>query len=370
MSNVYQMPERRYPIDEAGDWLAKLDRGLNEQEEAALREWLAADPRNPMALMESASVWDKMDSLSRLAELFPQPVARSADATAAFPASSRGMLMRVAYAIAATVVIAMLAGYWAVAYYTPESSIPAVAEDTNERIFQTAVGEYSTVMLADGSQVTLNTNSLVRARSTARRRMLSLERGEVYVQVAHDPSRPFSVWVGDRLVEAVGTAFSVAITEDQRIELIVTEGKVVVGLADKKPAKAPEKFERAPAPPEPAGVANSAVTVSAGERLVLDEDSGKVEAVEPEELEVRLSWRGGNLVFRGESLAEALAEIERYTRVEFVIQDEALKKVRIVGMFKAGDVDGLLATLRQNFDIAYQRVSEEKVILTNSSAHP
>ena len=34
-------------------------------------------------------------------------------------------------------------------------------------------------------------------------------------------------------------------------------------------------------------------------------------------------------------------------------------------MFKAGDVDGLLATLRENFDVSYERTGDGKVLLTD-----
>jgi transmembrane sensor len=70
-------------------------------------------------------------------------------------------------------------------------------------------------------------------------------------------------------------------------------------------------------------------------------------------------------VFQGESLEDAVAEIERYTTVEFVILDDELKKVRIAGLFKAGDVDGLLATLKENFDVAYERTEDGRILLTS-----
>ena len=60
-----------------------------------------------------------------------------------------------------------------------------------------------------------------------------------------------------------------------------------------------------------------------------------------------------------------MTEIGRYTTVEFVILDDDLKRVRIAGLFRAGDVDGLLATLRENFDISYQRTGDGRLLLTS-----
>ena len=103
---------------------------------------------------------------------------------------------------------------------------------------------------------------------------------------------------------------------------------------------------------------------SEGETTILGSPGEEIAKISPEEIAVKLSWREGNLIFRGESLAEAVDEIGRYTSVEFVILDENLKKLRISGLFKSGDVEGLLATLRKNFNISHTRQGKETVILS------
>ena len=103
---------------------------------------------------------------------------------------------------------------------------------------------------------------------------------------------------------------------------------------------------------------------SEGETIILGSPGEEIAKISPEEIAVKLSWREGNLIFRGESLAEAVDEIGRYTSVEFVILDENLKKLRISGLFKSGDVEGLLVTLRKNFNISHTRQGKETVILS------
>ena len=80
---------------------------------------------------------------------------------------------------------------------------------------------------------------------------------------------------------------------------------------------------------------------------------------------MKLSWREGRVVFRGESLEAALAEIERYTTVQFVFLDEDLKSRSVTGRFRAGDVDGLLVALRTNFNITHERSDDGRVLLSN-----
>ncbi len=347
MTNVYELPDRTDPLDEASEWLARMDRGLGDAEQAALQQWLGGDPRNSAALMEAAELWDKMDSLSRLAELFPEPV------------QARARSPRLAWAVAASVLVAAVTGAWLALEYRSARPHAAhvVTAATTEQVFATEIGESNTVMLPDGSRLMLNTNSSIRVRYSAERRQLVLERGEVFVEVAPDPTRPMRVQIGDRIVEALGTAFNLRMSNDQSIELIVTEGRVRVAAADGRIAGRGAVARNVSAPPS--------LTVSAGQRMLLTNEDVETHPVAPAEIEVRLSWRDGNLVFRGESLAEALAEIGRYTAVGFVIADDDLKGVRIFGRFKGGDVDGLLATLRQNFDIAHSRNGDE-IVLTKA----
>ena len=108
--------------------------------------------------------------------------------------------------------------------------------------------------------------------------------------------------------------------------------------------------------------------VGAGEKVLIsanDRNTGSIkpESIERDEIAVKLSWREGNLIFRGESLEDAVYEVGRYTAVEFVFLDEKTREVRVAGLFKAGDVEGLLAALRNHFNIAYERQGEHRILL-------
>ena len=347
MTRIYDFPPPDKLETEASNWISRLDRGLSDEETNELKEWMTQHPDNHAALLALASLWDRMDSLSRLGDLLPSPARR--------PLATRTRLR-----IAAALASASLLGW--LGLLSIDSPVDTVVSEraevtTPDRTFETAVGEQSTVNLTDGSQVVLNTNSRIKVKYTPQHRLVTLERGEINVRVAEDKARPLSVKAGERIIQAVGTEFNVQISDDQRIELVVTEGRVLVGVH--RPLR-PEAGES-----EPAVLPLSSVTVAAGEELILGSDDERVTEVSPVELEVKLSWQSGNIIFRGESLEDAVEEIGRYTSVEFVILDDDLRKVRIAGLFKAGDVDGLLAALRENFDIAYQR-TDERIVLFNS----
>ena len=343
MTNVFSLPPQKRSDDEASDWLAKLDRGLSAPEEQELKTWLSQHPENRRALLRMASLWDKMDSLSLLTELFP-PARKPNPRKLLYPA------------VAASIALLIVAG-WLVQRSSDVAGTPAdraVASVANA--YETAIGERSTVRLPDQSVLTLNTNSLVNVTYNSEQRLLVLERGELNIEVAHDARRPLSVIAGKKVVRAVGTAFNVQIIDEAQVELIVTEGTVMVvdDLEQRGAATAVNPVRTIGTTPR---------TVTKGERVLLGADQETISKVSDSALSAELSWRQGNLIFRGETLAVAIAEVSRYTPVKFEIADEKLKELRIGGLFKAGDVDGLLATLKQNFNIDSERLDAERVLL-------
>lgn len=344
MSNIHELPSNERQYDEASLWIERLDEGLTEAETSELQAWMAASPENQAVLLKMARLWDKMDTLSRLSTLFPEEL---------------GVVRRrrwPRYAAAAALMLAVAVA-WVGVSDTPTALVDEVLVQTRgESVYETAIGEHATVALADGTELVLNTDSRIRVRYGARYRLLVLEAGEVHVQVAEDPNRPLSVIAAGNIVQAVGTAFNVEITNDRHIELVVTEGQVRVGL--QAATAVSDSMTR------PVVLPDTAPIVAAGEEVFLGQAEPEVTPVSEEEIEVRLSWRTGNLIFSGESLEETVAEVERYTSVEFTIVDEELKQIRVSGVFRVGDIDGMLAALRENLDIDHERVGDDRVLLT------
>ena len=212
----------------------------------------------------------------------------------------------------------------------------------------------------------MNTNSQLAVTFTPSARVLRLARGEILVRVAEDRARPLSVVVGDRIIQAVGTVFVVEITDDREVELMVSEGKVVIGI---QPPVATSPREGDVDVPDTAfwppvlALAEDNV-VSAGEAVTLSAADPVKRSVSADDVEVRLSWEEGRLIFRSEPLEKALREVERYTTVEFVFLDESLRTRTLSGRFRAGDVEALLLSLRVNFNITHEYDGEGRVLLS------
>lgn len=338
MSKILEFPNKEQIYEQASQWIAKLDRNLSDAEQQALVAWMQHKPEHRQVMLEMAKLWDKMDSLARLSDLFEAP-----------PNARRQYRSSHIYLGAvASFVLATLGIVWSLGnFYLSQQQILDGA-------YETAIGEHSTISLPDGSQLVLNTNSRILVKYSSDHRLLLLERGEVNVDVAHDEARPLSVMAGNKMVQAVGTAFNVKLRANQEVELLVTDGKVRVAA---RPPQQPQQISITPALPE------GAMAVSKGETVILGAPREKIAQIEEADIAVQLSWRQGNLIFRGETLEQALVEISRYTSIEFEVLDEDIRHERIAGLFKAGDVKGLLTTLSQNFNIESELQGENKVLL-------
>lgn len=359
MSNVHQINQLRQDshqadderLDQASEWLAKLDRNLSKEEKKALQAWLAESYKNVEVLLEVAQLWDKMSELSRLSDLFPQTEQQKT-----LPVWLGAMAASIFLAVA----LSFFQETFNFSFFSLGNNSAVVAKQLN---FQTAVGESKDILLPDQSKITLNTNSFVHVKLTPSARIITLLRGEIHIDVAHDTSRPLSVVAGNKIIQAVGTAFNVEVNTKQ-IELIVTDGKVLV--AQQQATEIPNLSSKGTSRVTN-NTALDSTPVSKGEKLDLDfagTITKKAEKVDAIDVAANLSWRQGSLIFRGESLHDAMTEISRYTNIDFELaDDERLKKVQVAGMFKTGDIKGLLEVLSNNFDISYERVSPEKIVL-------
>lgn len=326
--------------DEACAWLVKLDSESGPAIHEEFLLWLEADQKNAEAFARVASLWDQMDVLDALSEIFPL---ESYTTIRKHPTRGRRLLFA-----AVGIVCAIFIGV----YFE-------IVSGYQTKTYITAIGGRETVALPDGSEVILNTNSVMRVSYSMNERSVYLERGEGHFTVAKNRGRPFRVYVGNRIVEAVGTAFSVQRGGGSAIEVIVTEGLVNL-------KSIPDVIQTASGNPVPP-LESIVQAVAAGEYAAVSDESTNEEvkkiAMEQSEIDAKLAWRDGMLLFQGEPLDFVVREVSRYT--ETTIQaDEAIKDVAVHGYFRAGDITGLLVTMRENFKVNSKNDGNGHILLT------
>jgi transmembrane sensor len=282
----------------AAAWAARVDRGpLSDEDQAALEAWAARDPRRAGAYAKAMAVSAHLDRAQGLgADFAPaaHPAAKAAD--------RRSLLATGGMLAAASVVGAI--GYGAL---------------TLRGRVTTGKGDIRRAPLSDGSAVTLNTDTAIRAAFDGRMRRVDLLRGEALFDVAKDPARPFVVVAGDVRVRAVGTSFTVRTHADGQVGVIVREGVVEVWRGAKgRPVRL---------------AAEHAVRVaSAGDLRPATVGAAAVDRA--------MAWRQGQIDLDGLTLGEAAAEFARYSDRRIVIEDPAVADLKMTGLFSASDPDG------------------------------
>lgn len=185
--------------------------------------------------------------------------------------------------------------------------------------YATATGESRSIQLDDGSQLQLNTDTVVQVQLAQGERRVRLLRGEAWFDVARDPARPFVVKAGDGWVRVVGTRFSVA-SDAGQTRVKVAQGKVEVNAGN-----GPGVFL------EP----GQAVEYAAGSLAALH-------LFDPASA---FAWRQRQLVFSQQPLAEVVAELNRYWPGQTVLLGDGLRQRKVSGVFEIDKPDAVLKAL-------------------------
>ena len=303
---------------QAAVWAFRLDDGkLTPEDEAVLEAWLAADVRHPGALGKAIACLSRVDRLGAVGSLKAlQPEPR--------PIWSRRWVMAGA---GTSLAAATLAGIVFWGNEKPEE-------------FVTKIGETCTVNLADGSTVTLNTDTHLRVALRKKSRDIQLLRGEAMFRVAKDKHRPFIVTAGGTQVRAIGTAFNVQLLPQRPVRILVQEGIVEVSQRD------------TPAVHRVRAAAGTKADVSDGAAIT----TRNISAVQ---LERDLAWQHGQLEFNNETLATAAEEFARYSGTRISV-DPAIASRTITGSYAANDPVGFARTAAAVLDVQV-RVQDDEI---------
>jgi transmembrane sensor len=313
----------------AAEWLVRRDAAGGE-ESHDFAAWLASDPRHRAAYLRLAAAWGRTARMKRL-----RPEGPAIDPDLLLSRPRRSFQFWTPFALAAGIAGLALAGSW---WFTRSPGMET---------YRTDVGGLSRIVLADGSTVTLNTDTEIHVRLFPKRREINLVRGEAQFGVAHNANRPFEVSAGGRIVRAVGTAFDVRLSPDDAVQVLVTEGRVAVEVV----------------PGRSLNGAASAATVLAGEGAVADARSITVRRVSTTEASRRLAWEVGELSFQGETLKEAVAEFNRYNHLKLEVADPAIAELVIGGNFNALDIESFVAAVERSFNVSAKTSGDGTILL-------
>jgi transmembrane sensor len=183
---------------------------------------------------------------------------------------------------------------------------------------QVAVGATHELVLADGSQVLLDSGSRLLIERRLRSRQLELVEGQARFTVVHADA-PFIVRSQGVRVRDIGTVFDVR-SDARGVRVGVQEGAVEVGSAH-----------------------GAVQQLTAGQQLLaVAGELGAVQAVQPSAM---AAWSSSVLRFDGTPLRDAIVDLQRYSEVPLRLADERTGSLRLSGEFDSRQMRALLEHL-------------------------
>lgn len=302
------------PADrDAADWfLAMREHDFTAADRRAFELWLQAAPEHAEDFQRIQRFWDASGELRDdfpLTDPGPLPERRGFARDRRWQWSGLAAL--------ASLVLVLLVGL--------------SGPDDDFVIYSTSPDQIVSGLLDDGSLLFLNARSEVLIDLQDHQRLLALEQGEAFFEVAHDEQRPFVVQTKDGRVQAVGTAFNVRLRDSDTVVTVI-EGAVQV---------------------EP--VTGSPVLVRKDEQFIFSRRGAQMAGAHRPGIErgdaAAGAWRKRVLVFDNTPFSEAVGQFNRYLIADIRIHDPSLAEMPVSGSFDPLDVTSLIQALQAAFPI-------------------
>lgn len=287
--------------DKAFDWVMLQKEGpLSTEQQLEFDMWLSQDPRHLKALIQARALDDYFMRLG--AFIRNPPRVKPVDA------GRRRLLAAAVSTLAATGVGARL---WSWLHVSDAAGG-----------YVTRVGETRRIVLADASEVLLNTATevLIHGGSAPE---IQLLRGEALFTIAH-AMRPLTVYVDDWVLQTVHATFSVLKGPDH-VDVTVQTGGIETHRDDAS-AQSQQLYGDEEGILPPGGVA-------------------QMHPLSPAMIEQRLAWRKGLVIFDNEPTRQAVAQMNRYTARKIVLDDLPVFGRTLTGVFRCTDTEAFVQTL-------------------------
>jgi len=333
-------------LRDALEWVLRLNAAdADDSVTDGWLDWCQADPENLAAFEKAQSLWRTFDDVRLRDSLLAEQSVQTAPERGGVSLGGRRSIARItiAVALAASIIVGVGVAFWMVG--------GGHAGPLHAQTLRTPVASLERHTLSDGSRIDLGARSTVRVKFTASRRVVSVEDGEAFFEVAKDPSRPFVVEAASLQVMAVGTAFNIRKDEDR---IIVTVSDGVVRVAPGESATLPSDF----APNQIRASAGVQVTYSTRQHTLF------VARTQPE---LAAAWRSGRLEFVNEPLGSVIADLNRYSPRPITL-DRQLAPLTFTGTVRSDAIEDWLTAIAKVFPIEVKDSDADRIVLSKRAA--
>jgi transmembrane sensor len=360
-----------------------LSRKLSGEATAAelqeLQHWLQSNPGDQYFTEILLTYWhhrpDHHLSLDRAPDQHFAHILEMATVQNEAAESSRkpALLRRIGKFAAAAAFISAIAG--AAWVFMPKKAGRAIAADVKKNEVVAGKGIRSKMVLPDGTQVWLNSDSKLQYAESfsGETREVSLE-GEAFFDVVKDPKRPFIVHTSAIDIRVLGTSFNVkSYPQEKTIETTLIHG--LIEVINKNKPQSPKIILR----PKEKLVFNKLAEDIEGvpvnkrkENATTDTISNRVMAIAITALPPNVadsslsetSWVYNRLLFEGDSFREVAVKMERWFNIKINFKNEKVANYRLSGSFDRETIDEALQALKYIAPFNY-KINNNEVDITN-----
>jgi ferric-dicitrate binding protein FerR (iron transport regulator) len=218
----------------------------------------------------------------------------------------------------------------------------------SDRIETSKPGEKKTLLLPDGSKVTLNAGSTftILKNFNERLREVTLE-GEAYFEIERNPQKPFIIHTVSMNIKVLGTIFNVkAYPTDKTLETSLLKGSVEVTLKN-------ENFRKVILhPDEKIVLINPLFRNESQTHNTLKEEAKKEKhtianlTYDADSSRLEVSWIEDRLAFNDNSFEEVATELGRWYNVSVQFEDDIVKQYRFTAIFDHKTIREVLNALQ------------------------
>jgi transmembrane sensor len=319
-------PLSRALLIDAAAWVARMNGPLRtEATEQGFAQWLKDDPLHRDAFVEVTRDWERIEEHKHHAHVVISAVPEPSPALESQRHHRKGPV----FAMAAMLGVAVIGGWQ---YFGRPDGVT------------TAIGEQRILTLEDGTKVFLNTATHIVVEYDKQQRTVRLEAGEAFFEVAQQADRPFVVAAGGQRVTALGTAFLVRREED-RLAVTLMDGKVSV---------AAPREGRAP------------TVLAPGQRVTFEAEVAEP-ALDHPSLPKLVAWQQGQVHIDDWPLADAVAEMNRYSPIKLVIENPQTAEMPLSGVFTAGQSMSFARAVAESYQL--EVIDRGSTIVLSGTAH-
>ena len=195
--------------------------------------------------------------------------------------------------------------------------------------YRTGYNEVNKIVLDDGSQVTLNANTILKWKRDWKevgKRVAILE-GEAYFDVESildetQKKTEFDVQTNDLTIQVIGTSFNVK-SRTEKTDVYLKEGKIHLDLNEDRNDS---KIE----------VVKSALIMNPGESVSYSSKTKNLERAESNQY-ANASWMAGTFMYNNESVENILLSLEEIYGVTFQIEDATIMNRKLTAQLPYSD---------------------------------